>query len=231
MFLGVVVVYYGFCAVLLVAVYAHEDYACVNYPEGININDVRDCLHWGGDWVAAPLGSTDSLMTLLNLVVVSLTESWNDLITALSQVRGEGLQPETGANSEIYLLIIYGFMTGSFLITNLFTGFLLYQMNKITNEISGKDKLDKFEENWLCIKEEIKNMVLNPKIEFPKNTIRYFCNIMSQSTVYKIVKIGYICSLLIFLSVFTSNTNLQLNKQFFLMYSGYYYSSFLLTVI
>jgi hypothetical protein len=33
-------------------------------------------------------------------------------------------------------------MTGSFLILNLFTGFLLYQMNKKTGEVSGKCELD-----------------------------------------------------------------------------------------
>jgi hypothetical protein len=55
-------------------------------------------------------------------------------------------------------------------------------------------------------------MILNPRVKYKKNSIRWIFNYISQSKIYKIVKIIYICSLLIFLSLPRSNTILGVNK-------------------
>jgi len=99
MFLGVVAIYYGFYAIVLVALYQQEDYECINYSESVSINNIQDCFYWGGDWVELPFSSKYSFMTLINLIIVSLTETWGDFITTLSQARGQNYQPITDANN------------------------------------------------------------------------------------------------------------------------------------
>lgn len=93
---------------------------------------MKDCFNWGGDWVSNPLKTDYSLMAIINIVAISLTEGWTSFMEPITSIRGANLQPVINANYEMHLLSVLFYLAGSFIILNVFVGFSLYQMKKIT---------------------------------------------------------------------------------------------------